>query len=120
MDATSSPDPTMTPFESGMPKLVLQSAVPSRGTLTRWSPLLTPPTDATSSRDPKTTPLEPGMLRLVLQQEGLSRGIPIWSSPLLTLRTGSTSFLGLMTTPPVCGTHFHLLPSDLPLVARFS
>src|SRR5258706_878 len=75
MGATSSPDPTMPPFESGMPILVPQSVILSRGTPTR-------------------------------------------SSLLLALRTGSTSFLGLVTTLPVCGTHFHLLPSDLPLVAR--
>src|SRR5258706_406447 len=75
MGATSSPDPTITPFESGMPRLVPQSATLSKGILTR-------------------------------------------SCLLLTLRTGSTSFPGLMTTLPVCGTHFHLLPSDLPLVPR--
>src|SRR5258706_9237633 len=73
---------------------------------------------ATSSPDPTITPFEPGMLRPVLQPASLSRGIPTRSSLLLTLRTGSTSFLGLVTTLPVCGTHFHLLPSDLPLVAR--
>src|SRR5258706_15198380 len=73
---------------------------------------------ATSSPDPTTTPLEPGMLRLVLQPASLSRGIPTRSSLLLTLRTRSTPFLGLVTTPPVRGTHFHLLPSDLPLAAR--
>src|SRR5258706_503089 len=118
MGATSSPDPTITPFESGMLRLVLQPAILSRGTLA-WSRLL--PTllmGATSFPDPTTTPLEPGMLRLVLQPASLSRGIPAQSSLLLTLRTGSTSFLGLLTTLSVCGTHFHLLPSDLPLVAR--
>src|SRR5258706_3054492 len=73
---------------------------------------------ATSSPDPPTTPLGPGMLRLVLQPASLSKGIPTQSGLLLTLRTGSTSFLGLLTTLPMCGTHFHLLPSDLPLVAR--
>src|SRR5258706_64406 len=73
---------------------------------------------ATSSPDPTTTPFEPGMLTLVLQPASLSRGIPTRSSLSLTLRTGSTSFLGPVTTPPVCGTHFHRLPSDLPLVAR--
>src|SRR5258706_10371 len=73
---------------------------------------------ATSSPDPSITPFKSGMLRLVLQPASLSRAIPTWSGLLLTHRTGSTSFLGLMTTPPVYGTHFHLLPSDLPLVAR--
>src|SRR6266853_6530535 len=72
----------------------------------------------TSSPDPPISPFESGMLRLVLQPASLSRGIPTRSILLLTLRTGSTSFLGLVTTLPVCGTHFHLLPSDLPLVAR--
>src|SRR5258706_438012 len=118
MGATSSPDPTITPFESGMPRLVPQSATLSRGTLTRCRPLPTLPMGATSSPDPATTPFEPGMLRLVLQPASLSRGIPTWSGLLLTLRLRSTSFLGLVTTLPVCGTHFHLLPSDLPLVAR--
>src|SRR5258706_6375090 len=117
MGATSSPDPPTAPFESGMPRLVLQSANLSRGTLARCGPLLTLPMGATSSPDPTTTPLEAGMLRLVLQPVTLSRGIPTWSSLLLTLRMGSTSFLGLVTTLPVCGAHFHLLPSDLPLVA---
>src|SRR5258706_1735154 len=73
---------------------------------------------ATSSPHPTIAPLESGMLRLVLQPASLSRGIPRRSSLLLTLRTGSTSFLGLVTTLPACGTHFHMLPSDLPLVAR--
>src|SRR5258706_524973 len=118
MGATSSPDPGMTPFESGMPRLVPQSAILSRGTRAWWRPLLTLPMGATSSPDPAITPFESGMPRLVLQSAILSRGIPTRSSLLLTLRTGSTSFLGLVTTLSVCGTHFHLLLSDLPLVAR--
>src|SRR5258706_389690 len=118
MGATSSPDPTITPFESGMPRLVPQSASLSRGTLPGWRSLLSPPMGATSSPDPTITPLEPGMLKLVLQPASLSRGIPTRSGLLLTHRTGSTSLLGLMTTLPVCGTHFHLLPSDLPLEPR--
>src|SRR5258706_10522367 len=73
---------------------------------------------ATSSPDQTIEPFESGMLRLILQPESLSRGIPTRSSLLLALRTGSTSFLGLVTTLLVCGTHFHLLPSDFPLVAR--
>src|SRR5258708_7778488 len=73
---------------------------------------------ATSSPDPSTAPLEPGMPILVPQPAILSRGTPTPCSPLLSLRTGSTSLLGLVTTLPVCGMHFHLLPSDLPLVAR--
>src|SRR5258706_16484113 len=73
---------------------------------------------ATSSPDPTIAPLESGMLRLVLQPASLSRGTPTRSCLLLTPRTGSTSFLGPATTLPVCGTHFRLLPSDLPLVAR--
>src|SRR5258706_15300269 len=74
---------------------------------------------ATSLPDPTTTPLEPGVLRLALQSASLSRHIPTWSRLLLTLRMGKTSFLGLVTTLPVCGAHFHSLPSDLHLVARF-
>src|SRR5258706_460720 len=116
MGATSSPDPTITPFESGMPRLVPQSAILSRGTLTGCGPLLTLPMGATSSLDPTITPLEPGMLRLVLQPASISRGARCSLS--LTLRTGTTSFLGLVTTLPAHGTHFHLLPSDVPLVAR--
>src|SRR5258706_2750756 len=73
---------------------------------------------ATSSPDPGTAPLELGTLRLVLQPASLSRGIPTLSCLLLTLQTGSTSFLGLLTTLPVYGTHIHLLPSNLSLVAR--
>src|SRR5258706_54639 len=111
MGATSSPDPTIAPFESGMPRLVPQLTILSRGTVTRCRPLLTLPMGATSSPDPTITPLEPGMLRLVLQLASVSRGIPTRFSLLLTL-------LGLVTTLPACGTHFHLLPSDLPLVAR--
>src|SRR5258706_269979 len=118
MAATSSPDPTTTPFESGMLRLVPQSAILSGGTLTRCGPSLTLPMGATSSPDPTTTPLEAGKLGPVLQLATISRGTPTRSSLSLTLRTGSTSFLGLLTTLPVCGTHFHLLPSDPPLVAR--
>src|SRR5258707_750961 len=101
-----------------MPRLVLQSASLSRAIPSRSRPLLTLPMGATSSPDPSITPFESGMLRPVLQPASLSRAIPRRSSLLLTLRTGSTSFLGLVTTLPVCGTHLHLLPSDLPLVAR--
>src|SRR5258706_585878 len=101
-----------------MPRLVPQSAIHSRGMLMRCCPLLTLPMGATSSPDPSITPLESGVLGLVLQPASLLRGIPTWSSLLLTLRTCSTSFLGLVTTLPMCGTHFHLLPSDLPLVVR--
>src|SRR5258708_21397076 len=118
MGATSSPDPTIAPFESGMPRLVLRSAILSRGTLKGCRPLLTHPMGATSSPDPVITPLEPGMLRLALQPASLLRGIPTRSSLLPAPRMGGTSFLGLVTTPPVCGTHFHILPSDLPLVTR--
>src|SRR5258706_543015 len=118
MDATSSPDQTITPFESGMPRLVPQSAILSRGTLAGCRPLPTLPMRTTSSPDPTITPFESGILRLVLQPASLSRGIPTLSSLLLTFRTPSTSFLGLVTILPVCGTHSHLLPSDLPLVAR--
>src|SRR5258706_62396 len=117
MGTTSSPGPPIAPFESGMPRLVLLSAILSRGTLTGCTLLLTLPMGATSSPDPPITPFESGMPMLVLQPVTLSRGIPTWSSLLLTLRMGSTSFLGLVTTLPVCGAHFHLLPSDLPLVA---
>jgi hypothetical protein len=43
MGGTSSPDPTTAPFESGMPRLVLQSAILSRGTLDSvWSVAYSP------------------------------------------------------------------------------
>ncbi len=116
MGATSPLDPTIAPFESGMPRLVLRLAILSRGTLTRCRPLRTHPMGATSSPDLMIIPLETGLLRLVLQPASLSRGIPSRSSLTLTLRMGSTSFLGPVTAPPMFGTHFHMLPSDLPLV----
>src|SRR5258706_429510 len=48
MGATSSPDPPITPFESGMPRLVPQSAILSKGT-SIWSSLfLTLRTGSTS------------------------------------------------------------------------
>jgi hypothetical protein len=43
MAGTSSPDPAITPFESGMPRLVLHSANLSRATRARCGPLLTLP-----------------------------------------------------------------------------
>src|SRR5258706_109919 len=118
MGAISSPDPSIAPFESGMPRLVLQSEILLRVTLAWCHLLLTLPMGATSSPDLTITPLEPGMLRLVLQSAILSRGILTWSRPLLTLRMGSTLFLSLLTTLLVSGTHLHLLPSNLPLVAQ--
>src|SRR5258707_12497713 len=73
---------------------------------------------ATSSPDPAITPLEPGIMRLLLQLASLSRGIAAPCNLLPTLRMGRTSLLGLVTTLPVCGTHFHMPPSDLLLVTR--
>src|SRR5258706_409970 len=118
MGATSSPDPPTAPFESGMRRLVLQSAILSRGILTRCGPLLTLPMGATSSPDPRTTPLKSGMLRLMLQLALLSGSTLTRSNLLLTPLTGSTSFPGLMATLPVYRTHFHMLLSDLPLVTQ--
>jgi WD40 repeat protein len=74
MGGTSSPDPTTAPFESGMPRLALQSAILSAGTLTRCGPLLTLPMGGESSPDPTTAPFESGMPRLVLRSAILSRG----------------------------------------------
>src|SRR5258706_148996 len=116
MGATSSPDPTITPFEPGMLRLVLQPAIISRGARARFLLILRLATTSILGLDPTITPLEPGMRRLVLQPASISRGARC--SLLLTLRTGTTSFLGLVTTLPVHGTHFHLLSSDVPLVAR--
>ncbi len=113
MGATSPPDPTTTQFGSGIPRLVLQSANLSRGTLTGCCPLPTHQMGATSSPDPAITPFESGMLRPVPQPASLTR-----SSLLLTLWMGATSFLSLVPILPVCGTHFHMLPFDLPLVPR--
>src|SRR5258706_493152 len=107
------------PIAFGMPRLVPESVILSRGTLARRCPLLTRPMRVTLSPNPTTALLEPGALRPVLQPAGLSRGILTRSSPLLTLRMSATSFLGLLTTLPVCGTHFHILPSDLPLILNF-
>src|SRR5258706_81896 len=118
MGSTSSPDPTMTPFESGMPRMVLRSAILSRGTLTRCRPLLTLPMGATLSLGPPTILLEHGMPILVLILACLSRGTPTRSSLLFILQMDGTSPLGLVTTLPVYGTNLHMLPSDLPLVTR--
>src|SRR5258706_12639162 len=93
MGATSSPDPKIAPFESGMPRLVLRSAILSRGTLPGCRPLLTHPRGATSSPDPVITPLEPGMLRLALQRARLLRGTLTRSSLLPAPRLGGTLIL---------------------------
>src|SRR5258706_359407 len=82
-----------------MPRLVLQSAILSRGTLTRCCPLLTLPMSATSSPDPKTAPFESGMPRLVLQSAVLSRGTLARWSLLLTLPLGATSSPDPTTAP---------------------
>src|SRR5260221_133378 len=113
MGGTSSPDPPTPPSKSGMRRLVLQSEILSRGTLTMCDPLLTLLMGGTSSLDPTTPPSESGMRRLVLQSEVLSRGMRARCSPLLTLQIGSTSLLGLLIKLTVCGTHFYMSPSHL-------
>ena len=65
MSGISPPDLRAAPFESGMPRLALQSAVLSRDTLCWCNLLLTLPMGGTSSLDPLTAPFESGMPGLV-------------------------------------------------------
>src|SRR5258706_10341370 len=88
MGSTSYPDPWTTPFKSGMPRLVLQSAILSRGTLTQSRLLLTVPMGSTSSPDPSTAPFESGMQKLVLQSAILLRGTLSGCNLLLPLPMG--------------------------------
>ena len=118
MGAASSPDPETVPFESGIPRLLLWSAILSRGTLTRCGPSLTLLMGATSSLDPTIAPFEVGMPRLILQPASLSGSTHTRSGLLHIPQTGSTSILPLMTTLPVYWTHSHILLSDLPLVTQ--
>src|SRR5258706_1566531 len=99
MGATSSPDPTIAPFESGMPRLVLRSAILSRGTLKGCRPLHTHPMGATSSPDPTIAPFESGMPRLVLRSAILLRGTLKGCRPLLTHPMGATSSPDPVITP---------------------
>ena len=99
MGVTSSPDPPTTPFESGMPRLVPQLEILSRGTLTWCCLLLTLPMGITSSPDPPTAPFESGMLRLALQSTILSRGTLTQCSPLPTLLMDATSSPDPTITP---------------------
>ena len=78
-----------------------------RGMLGRYCLLLPLPMDGILTLGPMTASLEPEIRRLDDQ-----------SSLLLTLRTGDLPFLGLTATPPVCRTHFHICPFDLPLVIQ--
>jgi WD40 repeat protein len=64
MGGTSSLDLMTRQFESGMPRLVLQSASLWRGTLVMCGQLLTLPMGGTSSLDPQTRQFESGMPRL--------------------------------------------------------
>src|SRR5258706_364198 len=99
LHSTSSPDPPTTPFESGMPRRVLQSAILSRGTLTWCGPLPTLPMGSTSSPDPPTTPFESGMPGQVLQSAILSRGTLGGCNLLLPLPMGSIVSPDPMTAP---------------------
>src|SRR5258706_12477375 len=87
------------PFESGMPILVLRSAILSRGTLTGCRPLLTHPMGARSSLDPAIAPFESGMLRLVLRSAILSRDTLTGCGLLFTLQMDATSFPGWSIAP---------------------
>src|SRR5258706_611932 len=99
MGGTSSLDPTTTPFAFGMPRLVLQSAILSRGTLSLYGPLFTLQMGGTSSPDPTTAPFESGMPRLVLQSEILSRDTLTGYGLLPTLPMGGTSSPDPSTAP---------------------
>src|SRR5258706_1696546 len=109
MGSTSSLDLTTPPFESGMPRLELQSVILSRGTLMRWCPLLALLMGNTSSPDPPTTPFEPGMPRLVLQSAILSRGTLTRCCLLLTLLMGSTSYPDPTTGAPVSASQVQMV-----------
>src|SRR5258706_9203923 len=91
MGSTSSPDPKTAPFESGMPRLVLQLVILSRGTLTWCGPLLTLPVGSASSLDPETAPSESGMPRLVLQLAVLSNPPLSWRPLFLPPLVGTSS-----------------------------
>src|SRR5258706_175807 len=99
MGTTSFPDPRTAPFESGMPRLVLQSAILWKGTLNQCHPLLPLPMGSISSPDPATAPFESGMPRLVLQLAILSRGTLTRCNPLLTLPMGGISSPNPVTAP---------------------
>src|SRR5258706_9923585 len=99
MGATSSPDPTTAPFESGMPRLVLQSAILSRGTLIRCCPLLTLPMDSISFPDPSIAPFEFGIPGLVHQLAIPSRGPLIGCDLLLPRPMGGILSPDPMTAP---------------------
>ncbi len=99
MGSTSFLDPRTALFESGVQRLVHQSAILSRGTLTGCHPLLTLPMGATSSPDPATALSESGVPRLVLQSAVLSRGTLTRWNLLFTPPMGSTSPLDPPTVP---------------------
>ena len=82
-----------------MPRLVLQLAILSRGTLVWCGPLLAPQMGATSSLDLMITPFESGMPRLVLQSAISSRGTHTGCCPLLALLMGTTLSPDLAIAP---------------------
>ena len=125
MGTTSSLDLMITPFESGMLRLVLWSVTLSWGIFHGCGPLLTLPMGAASSPDAK----------LVLQLAVLLRGTLVWFCLLHALSMGTTSSpdpltpqfkLGMlrlvfqlailsMDTPPQCGPLLtHLMGATSP------
>src|SRR5258706_234518 len=109
MGSASSPDPQAAPFEPGMPRLVLQLAILSRGTLTRCGPLLTLLMGSTLSPDPPTAPFESGMPILVLQSAILWRGALPGCNLLLPLLMGAILSPDHITAPLEPGIPRHIL-----------
>jgi hypothetical protein len=71
MGVTSSPPPLTTPSESGIPKLVLQLAIPYKGILTMCCLPLALLMGPILFLDPMTELFESGMPRLVLHSAHL-------------------------------------------------
>jgi hypothetical protein len=71
MGDTSSPERVIEPFESGMPRVVLQLDSLWKGIRRVFSPLLTLQMGTTSLLDLFDGPFERGMLRLVLRLASL-------------------------------------------------
>jgi len=75
MGGASPPDPPTAPFESGMPRLALQSEILLMGTLARYRLLLTLVMGVVLSLDLAIIPFEFGMPKLVLWLASLLQGI---------------------------------------------
>src|SRR5258706_249932 len=106
-------DPLTRQFESGMPRLVLQSGNLSRGTLTVCCPFLTLPMDAISSLDPETRQFESGIPRMVLEWANFVKGIPTMSSQLFALLMGGISSLDPVIRRSTCQPRRPIFPPSL-------